>query len=109
MDMTVSPARVSSLRNHAGSFSIAAAIVFAAGVWGFISSPAFATILMGVALFLLIMGAVAAIASSGGWIGHVIAFFVSLAAYAVLFSAVDRSLEQMSAAQPAKAAASAAP
>lgn len=97
------------LKANIGSLAIAASIIFAAGVYGFVSSPAFATILMGVAIFLIVMGAAAAVAKSWGWFGMVVAFFVSLAAYAVLFSAIDRSLDQMSAAQSAKAAVSTAP
>jgi len=96
----MSQAQTSTLRPHLGSFAIAAAIIFAAGVFGFVSSHAFAifflslvgaAVLAAIGLFFLAAGEI-------GWVSGLVAGLFILMACAALIGGIDEALQVLRAA-----------
>lgn len=93
MDLPVDTARRSALSDHIGSLAIAAAIVIAACVYGFVASPAFATFLLYFIGFALLAGFAAS--AGDGALGSLITFFLGLSAIYVIVTGIEKSLAML--------------
>lgn len=99
--------RNSWLKANAGLFAVAFALLFGAGVWGYVSSPPFAIFFMGFILFLVLFATSVALASDGNITSALLGFGFFVFSLVVLFNAVGKSLDQFEKA-PTVAAASTA-
>lgn len=97
--------KTGAIRPHLGSFAIAFAIIFAAGVYGFVASPAFAVFFMCFVGFLLFCGLgllMLSAADDMGWFGGIGAGLFFLVAIAALVGGIQDAREQIM--HPAKVA-----
>lgn len=104
----MSEARHSLIRTHLGSLALAFAIIFAAGVFGFVTSKAFAIFFLCFVGF-LVLAAIGLVFMSNaeGWPGAILAGLFLFAAIAGLISGIDQALDALrSSASTANAAAS---